>query len=184
MINVPHLLDRREQDVYKALYTIDTSKATGSDGIPARISKIAALHISLQVVTHLFNESFNQGIYPPSRKTAVLRMKTTIGLSQSCPASRKSKSLSWIVATNLCLRSRSNSTAPVCLRQKLFYYNCIHQNSRFMEICYRQRGKGYMCFSWPSKIIWRNRSRYSFGQDASVRCTRNSSGVDEELSIW
>ena len=85
------------------MFRIEASKATGSDGIPARISKIAAPHISLQVVTHLFNESFNQGIYPTSWKTAVLRMKTTIGLSQPCPASRKSKSLSWIefISTSL-----------------------------------------------------------------------------------
>ena len=64
--------------------------------------------------------------------------------------------------------SRSNSTtAPVCLHQNLFYYNCIDQNSRFMEIGYRQKGKGYigyMCFSWPSKNIWRDRSRYSLRQ--------------------
>ena len=64
--------------------------------------------------------------------------------------------------------SRSNSTtAPVCLHQNLFYYNCIDQNSRFMETGYRQKGKGYigyMCFSWPSKNIWRDRSRYSFRQ--------------------
>ena len=66
MLSVPHL---REQDVYKALYTIEGSKATGSDGIPAKALRIAAPHIS-QVVTHLFNESFNQGVYPTSRKTA------------------------------------------------------------------------------------------------------------------
>ena len=66
VFNMPHL---REQDVYKALYTIDASKDIGSDGIPARALKIAALHIS-QVVTHFFNESFKQGIYPTSWKTA------------------------------------------------------------------------------------------------------------------
>ena len=66
VLNVPHL---REQDVCKALYTIDASKATGSDGIPEKALRIAAPHIN-QVVTHLFNESFNQGMYPTSRKTA------------------------------------------------------------------------------------------------------------------
>ena len=30
-----------------------------------------------------------------------------------------------------------------CLHKKLFYYNYIDQNSRFTEIGYRQRRKGY-----------------------------------------
>ena len=66
VLSVPHL---REQDVYKTLYTIEASEATGSDRITAKALRIAAPHIS-DVVTHLFNESFNQGIYPTSRKTA------------------------------------------------------------------------------------------------------------------
>jgi len=36
-------------------------------------------------------------------------------------------------------RSRSNWTASVCLRQKLFYYSCIDQKSRFMETGYQGR---------------------------------------------
>ena len=43
VLSVPHL---REQDVYKALYTIDASKATGSDGIPAKAVKVAVPYIS------------------------------------------------------------------------------------------------------------------------------------------
>ena len=34
VLNVQNL---REQDVYKALYTVDASKATGSDGIPDQV---------------------------------------------------------------------------------------------------------------------------------------------------
>ena len=51
-------------------------------------------------------------------------------------------------ATSLCQRNRSNSTALICLRQKLFYCNCIDQNSPFMETGYRQTGEVYMRFSW------------------------------------
>ena len=44
VLNVPHL---REQDVYKALYTTDASKATSFDGIPAKALKIALARSSL-----------------------------------------------------------------------------------------------------------------------------------------
>lgn len=36
-------------------------------------------------------------------------------------------------------RSRSNWKAPVCLRQKLFWYSCIDQKSRFMETGHQGR---------------------------------------------
>lgn len=58
-----------ETEVYNSLRTLDASKATGSDNIPAKALKIAAPAIS-QVVTHLFNASFQQGRYPASWKTA------------------------------------------------------------------------------------------------------------------
>ena len=51
----------RKQEFYKALYTIEEPKATGSDGIHAKALKIAAPHIS-QVVAQLFSESFNHRI--------------------------------------------------------------------------------------------------------------------------
>ena len=41
------------------------------------------------------------------------------------------------------------------------------------------KGEKVMC----AFLDLQDRSRYSSGQDASVRCTRNSSGVDEELSV-
>ena len=64
VFNVPHL---RDQDVYKALYTIDASKDTGSDGIPAKALKIAPLHISQVVIICSLSLS-NKEYIPPLGK--------------------------------------------------------------------------------------------------------------------
>ena len=58
-----------EADVFKALRTLDTSKATGADNIPAKVLKIAAPGIS-QVLTNLFNKSFQRGHFPSPWKVA------------------------------------------------------------------------------------------------------------------
>ena len=50
----------RETDVFKAFRTMDPTKATGADKIPAKALKIAAPNIS-QVLTKVFNASYSCG---------------------------------------------------------------------------------------------------------------------------
>ena len=91
---------------------------------------------------------FNQGIYPTFWKTAKVTPVFKGGkrsecdnyrpISQSCSASRKSKSLPWIWSYKLMPnRSRSYSTAPVWLRQKLFYsvlhLHCSEQSTYVLD---------------------------------------------------
>ena len=52
-----------EADVFYALQTMDSFKATGADNIPAKVLKIAAPYIS-KVVTNIFNASYMSGKFP------------------------------------------------------------------------------------------------------------------------
>ena len=52
-----------ENDVFKALRTMDISKATGADTIPAKVIRTAAPYIS-NVIAKLFNTSFRCGRFP------------------------------------------------------------------------------------------------------------------------
>ena len=65
---------------------------------------------------------------------------TTINLCQSCLASRKSKSYKLKEADLIQQRQFA------FVKESSTSYNCIDQNSRFMEIGYGQTGKDYMCF--------------------------------------
>ncbi|CAB4043715.1 Hypothetical predicted protein, partial [Paramuricea clavata] len=58
-----------ESDVLNALTMINTGKATGADEIPAKALKIAAPYIS-QVLTKIFNTSYQNGHYPSLWKVA------------------------------------------------------------------------------------------------------------------
>lgn len=58
-----------ENDVFKALRTMDISKATGADTIPAKVIRTAAPYIS-NVVAKLFNTSFRCSRFPSTWKTA------------------------------------------------------------------------------------------------------------------
>ena len=54
-----------EEDVFKFLRTMDVTKATGVDNIPAKILRIAAPCISRNI-THLLNVSYLTGQFPLS----------------------------------------------------------------------------------------------------------------------
>ena len=58
-----------ENVVFKVLRTMDISKATGADSIPAKVIRTAAPYIS-NVVANLFNASFQCGGFPSIWKTA------------------------------------------------------------------------------------------------------------------
>ena len=58
-----------EADVFYALQTMDSFKATGADNIPAKVLKIAAPYIS-KVVTNIFNASYMSGKFPSIWKVA------------------------------------------------------------------------------------------------------------------
>ena len=58
-----------EEDVFKFLRTMDVTKATGADNIPAKILRIAAPCISRNI-THLLNVSYLTGQFPLSWKVA------------------------------------------------------------------------------------------------------------------
>ena len=58
-----------ENDVFKALRTMDLSKATGADTIPAKVIRTAAPYIS-NVVAKLFNTFIRCGRFPSIWKTA------------------------------------------------------------------------------------------------------------------
>ena len=106
-----------------------------------------------------------------TRVTRDLRA-TTINLCQSCLPSRKSKSYK-LKEADLIQRHQF-----AFVKESSTSYNCIDQNSRFMEIGYGQTGKGLYVLSFS--CILRDCSRYSSGQTASIRCTRHSCGVDED----
>ena len=52
-----------EADVFYALQTMCSFKATGADNIPAKVLKIAAPYIS-KVVTNIFDASYMSGKFP------------------------------------------------------------------------------------------------------------------------
>ena len=56
-----------EEDVFKVLRTMDVTKATGADNIPARILRIAAPCISRNIA-NLLNASYQNGHFPLSWK--------------------------------------------------------------------------------------------------------------------
>ena len=58
-----------ENDVFKVLRTMDISKATAADSIPAKVIRTAAPYIS-SVVPNLFNASFQSGRFSSIWKTA------------------------------------------------------------------------------------------------------------------
>ena len=58
-----------ENDVFTALKTLDTTKATGPDSISAKVLKISAPYIS-NIVANLFNASYKYGRYPSAWKIA------------------------------------------------------------------------------------------------------------------
>ena len=66
--------------LYTQLTSFDASKATNSDGIPAPLIS--------QVVTHLFSESFNQGIYPAFWETAKVTPVFNGGKRSECDSYR------------------------------------------------------------------------------------------------
>ena len=82
--------------VYTQSTSFDASKATGSDGIPARALKIVAPHISQVVTWHLFNESFNQGTYPTFWKTAKVTPVFNDGKRSECDNYRPFSVLPYI----------------------------------------------------------------------------------------
>lgn len=60
---------RMLNEVFKTLNTIDASKATGADGISAKILKAAAGPCS-RLLTPLMNLSFESGVFPDRLKIA------------------------------------------------------------------------------------------------------------------
>lgn len=53
------------EEVYNALISMNTTKATGGDDIPAKAIKLVAGQIAPSIA-YLFNESFNLGTFPSS----------------------------------------------------------------------------------------------------------------------
>ena len=72
-----------ENDVFKALRTMDISKATGADTIPAKVIRTAAPYIS-NVIAKLFNTSFRCGRFPSIWKTARVTPLFKGGLQTEC----------------------------------------------------------------------------------------------------
>ena len=64
--NFRHL---NNEEVYKALVNLNPTKASGADNIPAKALKVAAGQIAPSLA-YLFNQSFQQGVFPTFWKTA------------------------------------------------------------------------------------------------------------------
>ncbi len=60
-------------DIYKILIHLDISKATGLDGISNRLLKEAAVPVG-DSLSHLFNLSLSNGIFPDIWKTANINL--------------------------------------------------------------------------------------------------------------
>ena len=69
MLHYKEVLGTRLDDIFNALRTMDTSKATRADNISPKILKIAAPYIS-NVVAKIFNASYKQGHFPLAWKMA------------------------------------------------------------------------------------------------------------------
>ena len=65
-INFRHL---NNEEAYKALVNLNPTKASGADNIPANALKVAAGQIAPSLA-YLFNQSFQQGVFPAFWKTA------------------------------------------------------------------------------------------------------------------
>ena len=60
-----------EVDVFHLLNTLKISKACGHDKIPPKLLRDSAIVIA-PILSHIFNQSINTGIFPKDLKTAVI----------------------------------------------------------------------------------------------------------------
>ena len=60
-----------EVDVFQLLITLKISKACGHDKIPPKLLQDSAVVIA-PILTHIFNQSINTGIFPNGLKTAII----------------------------------------------------------------------------------------------------------------
>ena len=60
-----------EVDVFHLLNTLKLSKACGHDKIPPKLLRDSAIVIA-PILSHIFNQSINTGIFPKDLKTAVI----------------------------------------------------------------------------------------------------------------
>ena len=60
-----------EVDVFHLLNTLKISKACGHDKIPPKLLRDLAIVIA-PILSHIFNQSINTGIFPKDLKTAVI----------------------------------------------------------------------------------------------------------------
>ena len=60
-----------EVDVFHLLNTLKISKACGHDKIPPKLLRDSAIVIA-PILSHIFNQSINTGIFPKFLKTAVI----------------------------------------------------------------------------------------------------------------
>ena len=61
-----------EREVLSILNSLDAKKSTGPDEIPTKLLKFAAVLIS-EPLTKLFNKSLEQGIFPKTWKTVIIK---------------------------------------------------------------------------------------------------------------
>ena len=67
--NKLHFVRFRQSSVRRALKQLDSSKATGPDGIPSRVLKACSSELAYPLAV-LFRQSFHMGVQPSSWKTA------------------------------------------------------------------------------------------------------------------
>ena len=68
---------RNVNEVSKAIKDLNQTKATGSDGISAKVLKMAEPTVS-QSLTHIFNESLQAGQFPSARPRMHLKPPGTL----------------------------------------------------------------------------------------------------------
>ena len=74
---------RNVNEVSKAIKDLNQTKATGSDGISAKVLKMAELSVS-QSLTHLFKESLQAGQFPSAREKASVTQPFEGGTATDC----------------------------------------------------------------------------------------------------
>ena len=72
-----------EVDVFHLLNTLKISKACGHDKIPIKLLRDSAIVIA-PILSHIFNQSINTGIFPKDLKTAVIYPLYKSGSKTEC----------------------------------------------------------------------------------------------------
>ena len=72
-----------EVDVFQLLITLKISKACGHDKIPPKLLQDSAVVIA-PILTHIFNQSINTGIFPNGLKTAIISPLYKSGSKTEC----------------------------------------------------------------------------------------------------